>query len=556
MTTHRTLPRLLLALMLLWPLALSAQDSAAPDAFAIDELNAGLPAPTRQVERDTPQAAMESFIDLAAAEDFEAAAHLLNLNDIAVEEQARSGPILARQLASVIDRKVVIDWGDLLERPDAMVTTGDGPMVGQPQKSVLIGILENRDRLVALRLDRMQVGEDDPVWVFSRDSVDNIAPLYDLYGPSEMERALPDALTRDAFWGLRVWEVIGLPVIALIAGLVASGTWRGLDAIARHQPSRLVSELIRATRLPATLTIVALTLSITTARILVVSGVVDALTAPLIVILYVVAVMILVINVIDAALQRLTGTRDVEELASPEHGDQRAQATTIAGLRRMAIVIAILVGAGIVLTSTPAFSGAGLSVLASAGGIALVLGFAAREVLGNIMASMQISLNRSAKVGDQLIYDGHLCTVERIHFTYVQLKVWDDTRLIVPVSKFISDAFINRSTWTSGMIRHATLILAPQIDVARVRDHFRDWCAQDERVDGDEDDIACVVVDQGDSGMHVRFDAPVSDPTAGWDFECDMREEMLRFVAGMEREDRTEYLPHMGIGTVGDGDAG
>ena len=561
MSTHRTLPfrllaRLLLALVLLWPFALAAQDGSASDAFALDVLNAGLPAPGPEVERDTPQAAMESFLDLAAAEDYDAAAHILNLNDIAVEEQARSGPILARQLASVIDRKVVIDWGDLLERPDAMVTTGDGPMVGQSQKSVLIGILENRDRLVALRIDRVQVGEDDPVWVFSRDSVDNVAPLYDLYGPSEMERALPAALTRDAFWGMQVWEVIGLPVIALIAVLVAWATWRGLDAIARHQPSRLVSELIRATRLPATLTILALTLSITTARILVVSGIVDAITGPLIVILYVVAVMILVINVIDAALQRLTGTRDVEELASPEHGDQRAQATTIAGLRRMAIVIAILVGAGIVLTSTPAFSGAGLSVLASAGGIALVLGFAAREVLGNIMASMQISLNRSAKVGDQLIYDGHLCTVERIHFTYVQLKVWDDTRLIVPVSKFISDAFINRSTRTSGMIRHARLILAPQIDVARVRDHFRDWCARDDRVDGDEADIACVVVDQGDSGMHVRFDAPVKDPTVGWDFECDLREEMLRFVAGMEREDRTEYLPHMGIGTAADGDPG
>ena len=556
MLTHRTLPRLLLLILLLCPLPLAAQQDQSPEAFAIDRLNAGLATPPDDIARDTPQAAMESFLDLAAVGDYDLAAHLLNLNDVAVDEQARSGPILARQLASVIDRKVVVDWNDLLERPDAMVTTGDGPMVGQPQKSVLIGILELNNRLVALRLDRVQVGEADPVWIFSRDSVYNIAPLYDLYGPSELERGLPAVLTRDAFWGLQVWEVIGLPLIALVAALVAWATWRGLDAIARHQPSRLVSALIRSTRLPATLTILALTLSITTARIFVVSGVVDAITGPLIVILYVVAVMILVVNVIDAALQRLTGTQDVEDLAAPENGDQRAQATTIAGLRRMAIVVAVLIGAGIVLTSTPAFSGAGLSVLASAGGIALVLGFAAREVLGNIMASMQISLNRSAKVGDQLIYEGHLCTVERIHFTYVQLKEWDDTRLIVPVSKFISDSFTNRSTESSGMIRNATLILAPQIDVRRVRDHFRDWCRQDDRVDGDEDDIACVVVDQGDSGMHVRFDAPVSDPTVGWDFECDLREEMLRFVARMEREDGTEYLPHMGIGTVAEGDAG
>ena len=551
MLTHRTPLRLLLVLLLL-PFQVAAQE----DVFALDKLNTGLTAPGPAVERNTPQAAMEAFIDLTNDGDFAAAAHLLDLNDIPVPTQSHVGPLLARQLAIIIDRKIVVDWQDLLERPDAMVTSGDGAMVGQPQKSVLIGYLERDDRITAVRLDRVQVGEDDPVWIFSRDTVDNIPALYNLYGPSRLEEMLPAPLRRPAFWGMQWWEVLGLPLIALVTGLVALLTWRGTNMIARHQPSALVSELIRATRVPLTLAILAFTLSLTTSQVLVVSGIVDAITAPLTVILFIVAAMILAINVIDAVLQRLTGTTDVEDLASPEFGDQRARATTIAALRRMAIVLAIIVGAGLVLTSTPTFSGAGLSVLAGAGGIALVLGFAAREVLGNIMASMQISLNRSAKVGDQLIYDGNLCTVERIHFTFVQLKVWDDTRLIVPVSKFVSDSFINRSTRTYGMIRNATLIFAPRIDVGRLRDHFHDWCAQDDRVDGDKDDIGCVVTDQGDSGIHVRFAAPVKDPTVGWDFECDMREEMVRFAATLADEDGTEYLPHMGSGTAADAGPG
>ncbi|MBU2358219.1 MAG: hypothetical protein KKB02_04700, partial [Alphaproteobacteria bacterium] len=122
--------------------------------------------------------------------------------------------------------------------------------------------------------------------------------------------------------------------------------------------------------------------------------------------------------------------------------------------------------------------------------------------------------------------------------------------------KFVSDAFINRSTKTYGMIRHATLIFAPRIDVGRLRDHFHDWCAHDDRVDGDPNDIDCVVTDQGDSGIHVRFDAPVKDPTEGWNFECDMREEMIRFAATLEDEDGTEYLPHMGSGTAADAGPG
>ncbi len=34
----------------------------------------------------------------------------------------------------------------------------------------------------------------------------------------------------------------------------------------------------------------------------------------------------------------------------------------------------------------------------------IVLGFAARNVLGNIMASLQIALNQSARVGDRVVY--------------------------------------------------------------------------------------------------------------------------------------------------------
>jgi len=129
---------------LLLPFAAAAQD----DVFVIDQLNVGLTNIGPEVDRDTPQAALESFIDLTRVGDLDAAAHILNLNDIPVQAQAQAGPLLAQQLAIVIDRKIVIDWQDLLERPDAMITTGDGPIVGKPQKSVLIGLLEKDDRIV------------------------------------------------------------------------------------------------------------------------------------------------------------------------------------------------------------------------------------------------------------------------------------------------------------------------------------------------------------------------------------------------------------------------
>ncbi|MBS1301591.1 mechanosensitive ion channel family protein [Loktanella sp. SALINAS62] len=541
----RLIKRFLLFVMLLWlPLAAVAQGTS----FDIPTLNAGLQPPGPQIERSTPQATLESFLSLTDAGNYDAAAHLLNLNAISVDEQAAQGPVLARQLATVMARKIVIDWSNILDRADALDTDApsNDPIAATARRSLMLGMMELDYRPVALRLNRVKPANGDPVWVFASETVDNIPALHTLYGPSALEQRLPDALRSDAIWGLQWWELIGLPLMSLIALVASVLTWRGLETLARHQPSELISRLLRALRLPATLFILAVTLSFTTSRFFVVSGIVDNITGPIIVILFVASAMVLLVNVIDAMLKRLVSTLDVEDLSSPEYGDQRAQATTIAALRRLAIVFAVLVGLGIVLTSARIFSGIGASLLAGAGGLALILGFAAREVLGNIMASMQIAMNRSAKVGDQLVYDGHLCTVERIHFTFVQLKVWDDTRLIVPVSKFISDAFINRGTKTYGMVRHAVLTFAPHVDVSALRAHFFDWADGDDRADGDPDNTSCVVVGQSETGIKVRFAAQVTNPPDGWGFECDMREEMLRFAVERGKDDGTEYLAHLG----------
>ncbi|MBU2357498.1 MAG: hypothetical protein KKB02_00975 [Alphaproteobacteria bacterium] len=84
MLTHHAILRLTLVL-LLQPFQAAAQD----DVFPLDQLNVGLTNPGPQVDRDTPQAAMESFIDLTDAGDLDAAAHLLDLNDIPVQAQAQ-----------------------------------------------------------------------------------------------------------------------------------------------------------------------------------------------------------------------------------------------------------------------------------------------------------------------------------------------------------------------------------------------------------------------------------------------------------------------------------
>ena len=121
------------------------------------------------------------------------------------------------------------------------------------------------------------------------------------------------------------------------------------------------------------------------------------------------------------------------------------------------LVFAVIIGLGVLLHELHLFRTVGLSLLASAGVIGLVLGFAAREVLGNILASLQIALNRSARIGDQVIFDDRWCTVERIHFTYVQLRIWTGNRYVVPVAHFVSEPFENLTMVEPEMMRVVVL---------------------------------------------------------------------------------------------------
>ena len=69
----------------------------------------------------------------------------------------------------------------------------------------------------------------------------------------------------------------------------------------------------------------------------------------------------------------------------------------------------------------------------------------------------------------------------------------------------------------------------------------------------DEAETLAQVVGQTDSGIEIRFAAHVTDPTEGWDVECDMREEMLRYAVELSARDGREYVPH--LGTASDGGA-
>jgi len=95
----------------------------------------------------------------------------------------------------------------------------------------------------------------------------------------------------------------------------------------------------------------------------------------------------------------------------------------------------------------PALSGLGAASLTSISVLSLILGLAAQNTLGNLVAGISLLLYRPFKLGDRLQVLAptglEIGTVESLTLGYTLLKTDDDRRVVVPNSLMANQTTIN-----------------------------------------------------------------------------------------------------------------
>ena len=115
-------------------------------------------------------------------------------------------------------------------------------------------------------------------------------------------------------------------------------------------------------------------------------------------------------------------------------------------------ILIVIIGFGAALMTFDSVQHMGASLLASAGVGGLILGFAARPVLSNLLAGMQIALTQPFRIDDVIHVQGEWCWVEEVTATYVVVRVWDLRRLVIPLQWFIENPFQNWSRNSSDLL--------------------------------------------------------------------------------------------------------
>jgi small-conductance mechanosensitive channel len=210
------------------------------------------------------------------------------------------------------------------------------------------------------------------------------------------------------------------------------------------------------------------------------------------------------------------------------------QATVI---RRLVLAALAVVAIGAMLLTFPAVRIAGASVLASAGIVGVIAGFAAQSLLSNVIAGMQLVFSEALHLDDVVVVEKEWGRVEEITLTYVVVRIWDNRRLILPTSYFMSTPFQNWTRNEAAVIGTVELDLDWTVPAAPMRDELERALKDNERWDG----RTCVLQVTDATGSLVRVRALVSaaDAPTLWDLRCDVREQLVAWV----RQHHPEALP-------------
>ncbi|MFH1788582.1 MAG: mechanosensitive ion channel family protein [Candidatus Altiarchaeota archaeon] len=123
----------------------------------------------------------------------------------------------------------------------------------------------------------------------------------------------------------------------------------------------------------------------------------------------------------------------------------RIDETQFMVLRRLIVFVIYLLGLAVAGSMVPGFKTFGMSLLASAGVIAIIVGFAAQQTFSNVISGVFIALFEPFKVGDWVTIKEEYGVVEDITLRHTVIKTWQEKRLIIPNSKMGEEYIINYS---------------------------------------------------------------------------------------------------------------
>jgi small-conductance mechanosensitive channel len=223
-----------------------------------------------------------------------------------------------------------------------------------------------------------------------------------------------------------------------------------------------------------------------------------------------------------------------------ENSAARRRVATHASLARKILnVVLVVLALSSVLMTFDTVRQVGVSILASAGIAGVIMGFAAQKSLATLIAGVQIAITQPISIDDVVVVEKEWGKIEEITLTYVVVNIWDQRRLIVPITRFIDQPFENWSRVSAELLGTVFFYVDYAIPIEDLRRQLERIVSSsplwDKRV------VKLHVTNTTDRSLEVRALMSARNSSDAWELRCLVREEMIGFI----RENYPGGLPRV-----------
>ncbi|MCC7463869.1 MAG: mechanosensitive ion channel [Gammaproteobacteria bacterium] len=262
----------------------------------------------------------------------------------------------------------------------------------------------------------------------------------------------------------------------------------------------------------------------------------DAITGKLTSILMIAVLAAVLLRAVHAGARAILARHDITVADNLRARKIHTQVGIIAKVVDVAIVLLAIAS---VLMLFDEVRRLGTSLLASAGVAGIILGMAAQKTIANLLAGFQIALTQPIREDDVLIVEGEWGRVEEITLTYVVVRIWDERRLVLPLSYFIEHPFQNWTRSSANRLGSVYVWVDYSFPVMEGREVLRGIIEGNPLWDGRFWNL--VVSDASERTMQLRILATAKDASTEWDLRCDIRERFIAFL----RDRHPDSLPQL-----------
>jgi small-conductance mechanosensitive channel len=219
----------------------------------------------------------------------------------------------------------------------------------------------------------------------------------------------------------------------------------------------------------------------------------------------------------------------------------RKHVTQVRILRQVVdTIIVVLTVSGALMTFEPVRQ-YGVSLFASAGVAGLVAGLAARPMLSNLIAGLQIAATQPIRLDDEVVVENQWGRIEEINSTYVVLGLWDLRQLIVPLSYFIEKPFENWTRDSTKLIGSVVFHVHYTLPIERVREKLLEIVKASPYWDGDV--VKLQVQEAKETSLELRVIASARTSGQVAELRYEIREKVIAFL----RQEYPACLPPLSI---------